>query len=68
MHLLASHEDGEHVRRVAAKSGLDLALLRSYRFARARSDGLFLRYGALDSASLQAGIQSLVSAAYHRGL
>jgi GntR family transcriptional regulator/MocR family aminotransferase len=59
MHLLASHERGDYVRAVAASSSLDLALLRSYRVLRARDDGLFLRFGALDAASLRGGIAML---------
>ena len=63
MHLLMSHERGDYVRAVAASSSLELALLRSYRVARARGDGLFLRFGALDAASLHGGIAALVAAA-----
>jgi GntR family transcriptional regulator/MocR family aminotransferase len=67
MHLLVRHERGEYVRSVAAASSLDLALLGSYRVARTRDDGLFLRFGALDSASLQAGIAELVAVARRVG-
>lgn len=63
MHLLAAHESGAYVRAVAASSSLDLALLRSYRIARASDDGLFLRFGALDDASMRAGIATLVETA-----
>ena len=63
MHLLVRHEEGEYVRAVAASAPLDLALLSSYRAARARDDGLFLRFGALDAASLRAGVAALVAAA-----
>jgi hypothetical protein len=52
-----------YVRAVAAASSLELALLSSYRVARTRDDGLFLRFGALDTASLQAGVAALVAAA-----
>jgi GntR family transcriptional regulator/MocR family aminotransferase len=62
MHLLLRHQRGDHVRSVAAASSLDLALLSSYRIARRREDGLFLRFGALDAVSLGAGIAALVSA------
>jgi len=63
MHLLVRHARGDYVRAVAAVAkSLDLALLSSYRTARTRDDGLFLRFGALDSANLQAGIATLVSA------
>jgi GntR family transcriptional regulator/MocR family aminotransferase len=63
MHLLLRHEAGDYARAVAAASTLDLALLSSYRATQARDDGLFLRYGALDSASLRSGVASLVAAA-----
>jgi GntR family transcriptional regulator/MocR family aminotransferase len=63
MHLLAAHERGDYVRAVAASSSLDLALLRSYRIARGRDDGLLLRFGALDAASLRTGIATLVAVA-----
>jgi GntR family transcriptional regulator/MocR family aminotransferase len=63
IHLLASHKDGEYVRAVASASGLDLALLHSYRVARSRNDGLLLRFGALDVTSLRRGMAELVAAA-----
>jgi GntR family transcriptional regulator/MocR family aminotransferase len=63
MHLLASHENGAYVRAVAASSSLDLALLSSYRAVKAGDDGLFLRFGALDTPSLSGGIAGLVNAA-----
>ena len=63
MHLLVRHHDGEHVRKVAQASALDLALLSRYRVAKAPEDGLFLRFGALDPDSLQAGVEELVRAA-----
>lgn len=62
MHLLAAHKRGDYVRAVAASSPLDLALLSSYRVARARDDGLLLRFGGLDSANLRDGIAALVRA------
>jgi GntR family transcriptional regulator / MocR family aminotransferase len=61
MHLLVRHQRGGYVRSVAAASSLDLALLSSYRIARTGDDGLFLRFGALDAASLHAGVAALVS-------
>ena len=61
MHLMLRHADGRAVRKVAAASSLKLALLSSYRVSRASDDGLFLRFGGLDSDSLQAGIQKLVA-------
>ena len=64
MHLLAAHENGDYVRAVAASSSLDLALLSSYRAARASGDGLLLRFGALDPASLRDGIAALREAAH----
>ena len=63
MHLMMSHKKGDYVRAVAATSSLDLALLSSYRVSQARDDGIFLRFGALDKASLQAGIDVLASSA-----
>lgn len=63
MHLLAAHVRGGYVRAVAASSALDLALLGSYRIARGRDDGLFLRFGGLDEDSLRQGIAVLVDAA-----
>jgi GntR family transcriptional regulator/MocR family aminotransferase len=63
MHLLVRHQRGDYVRSVAAASSLDLALLSSYRIARTGDDGLFLRFGALDATSLDAGIKTLVHAA-----
>jgi GntR family transcriptional regulator/MocR family aminotransferase len=62
MHLLVRHKSGDFVGTVARSSALDLSLLSSYRVARSRDDGLFLRFGALDAASLQAGIAALVAA------
>lgn len=62
MHLMVRHREGDYVRAVAARSPLDLALLSSYRTVRARADGLFLRFGALDAASLRAGTAALVAA------
>jgi GntR family transcriptional regulator/MocR family aminotransferase len=63
MHLLVSHRQGDYVRAVAASSGLDLAMLHSYRVARARHDGLLLRFGGLDAASLRSGTMKLVKTA-----
>jgi len=63
MHLLVSHGTGDYVRTVAAASSLELALLSSYRVARTSGDGLFLRFGALDAASLRAGTAELVATA-----
>jgi GntR family transcriptional regulator / MocR family aminotransferase len=63
MHLLAAHERGAYVRAVAESSSLDLALLSSYRTARGRDDGLFLRFGALEPASLRSATAQLVEVA-----
>jgi len=63
MHLLARHPEGDYVRRVAKRSGLDLALLSSYRQTKAPDDGLLLRFGGLDVASIRAGATALVAAA-----
>jgi GntR family transcriptional regulator / MocR family aminotransferase len=61
MHLLVMHNNGEYVRSVRSASTLDLALLSRYRVARSQSDGLFLRFGALDTESLQVGVEELVA-------
>jgi GntR family transcriptional regulator / MocR family aminotransferase len=61
IHLLMRHQRGKLVRSVAKASSLDLALVSSYRVVPAKDDGLFLRYGSLDMASLQAGVASLVA-------
>lgn len=63
LHLLVRHPRGNYVRAVAAASSLDLALLSSYRVMSGRDDGLFLRFGALDPAGLQAGVTALVATA-----
>src|SRR5579864_5045375 len=63
MHLLVRHKNGNYVREVAKASTLDLALLSRYRAARAQEDGFFLRFGALDSKSLRAGVDELVAVA-----
>ena len=63
MHLLVRHQRGDYVRAVAAASSLDLALLSSHRAAQTPDDGLFLRFGALHSASLRAGTTTLVAEA-----
>jgi GntR family transcriptional regulator/MocR family aminotransferase len=63
MHLLIRHHDGDYVRAVARASSLDLALLSKYRWVKARDDGLFLRFGALEPASLRDGAASLIEAA-----
>jgi len=63
LHLLVRHRDGRHVERVAARAPqLDLALLRAYRARPAPDDGLFLRFGSLDMASLREGVATLVEA------
>jgi GntR family transcriptional regulator/MocR family aminotransferase len=63
LHLLVRHRDGGRVRAVAALApSLDLALLRSYRVARGKDDGLFLRFGALDPATLREATAELVAA------
>jgi GntR family transcriptional regulator/MocR family aminotransferase len=61
MHLLLRHQRGQYVRAVAEASSLDLALLSSQRIAKTGDDGLFLRFGALDAASLSRGITTLVA-------
>jgi GntR family transcriptional regulator / MocR family aminotransferase len=61
MHLMVRHPRGDVVRRIAARSSLDLALLSTYRKSRKRDDGLFLRFGGLTAASLQAAIEQLVT-------
>ncbi|HKW75058.1 MAG TPA: PLP-dependent aminotransferase family protein [Terriglobales bacterium] len=63
MHLLIRHQRGAYVRKIAKASSLDLALLSRYRMASATDDGLFLRFGALASKSLQTGVEELVRVA-----
>ena len=63
MHLLLRHPKTELVRRVRESSGLDLALLSSYRAKEASGDGLFLRFGALDEQTIRQGAEALVEAA-----
>jgi len=63
MHLLVRHEDGRYVRNLARSSSVDLALLSSYRVARMRDDGLFMRFGSLDVDTLLSGSATLVAAA-----
>jgi GntR family transcriptional regulator / MocR family aminotransferase len=63
MHLLVRHAEGEYVKWVAGASGLELALLSSYRSAHRRDDGLLLRFGALDETSLRSGAAALVATA-----
>jgi len=60
MHILLRHKNGSYVRKIVKASSLDLALLSRYRAERARDDGLFLRFGALDSETLQAGVEQLM--------
>ena len=63
LHLLLRHRSREVVGAVAAASGLDLARLGAYRARPAADDGLLLRFGGLDPASLRDGIAALVAAA-----
>jgi GntR family transcriptional regulator / MocR family aminotransferase len=63
MHLLIRHRRGEYVRAIAKASPLELALLSRYRAVRVQDDGLFLRFGALDPESLQAGVDELADVA-----
>jgi len=60
-HLLLHHESGDLVRRAAARAGLDLALLSSYRMRSKRDDGLFLRFGGLPVPELRAAIPRLLA-------
>lgn len=62
MHLLVRHKRSDLVHAVVHASSLELALLSSYRVARASDDGLFLRYGALDTPAIQTGIAGLLKA------
>jgi DNA-binding transcriptional MocR family regulator len=61
-HLLIRHPDRELVRKTAARSGLDLALLSGYRIRRRADDGLFLRFGGLPTAELRTAIPELLRA------
>ncbi|HEX4568401.1 MAG TPA: PLP-dependent aminotransferase family protein [Vicinamibacterales bacterium] len=63
MHLLLRHPDGRYVRRVARASGLDLALLSTYRSGAGSEEGLFLRFGALETAAIVEGASALSRAA-----
>jgi GntR family transcriptional regulator/MocR family aminotransferase len=63
MHLLLRHADGRYARRVAVASGLDLALLGTYRSGRRSDDGLFLRFGALDTPAIVDAASALSRAA-----
>ncbi len=63
MHLLIRHARGDSVRRLAAQSPLDLALLSTYRATRRSDDGLLLRFGALDETTLRSATETLVAAA-----
>jgi DNA-binding transcriptional MocR family regulator len=63
MHLLLRHRDGRYVRKVARDSSLDLALLSTYRSSRGSDDGLFLRFGALDTRAIVDGASALSRAA-----
>ncbi len=65
-HLLLRHPSGDLVREVAARTGLDLALLSSYRIRRAPDDGLFLRFGGLSAEQLGAAIPELLAAVADR--
>jgi GntR family transcriptional regulator/MocR family aminotransferase len=67
MHLLISHANGKYVRRVAARSSLDLALLSGYRRARFHDDGLLLRFGGLGLDSLRTGTAALLETAQQAG-
>jgi GntR family transcriptional regulator/MocR family aminotransferase len=68
MHLLVRHPSGARVRAIRAACDLDLALLRDYRVAAGRDDGLFLRFGALDAPAIRSGARRLVAAASRAGL
>jgi GntR family transcriptional regulator/MocR family aminotransferase len=63
MHVLLRHEDGRYVRDVARASALDLALLSTYRATRRSDDGLFLRFGGLDTRTIVDGASALSRAA-----
>ena len=68
VHVLLRHKDGQHVRAVAARTDLDLALLSRYRAAKEPDDGLFLRFGALDPKGMQAGVEELLGGRARRPL
>src|SRR5216684_7612028 len=61
MHLLVPGSRPSYPRDRRTPALLDLALLSAYRAGTARGDGLFLRSGGLDAASLQAGTAALVA-------
>jgi GntR family transcriptional regulator/MocR family aminotransferase len=68
MHLLLRHASGARVRSIRDSCRLDVALLSDYRVTQGRDDGLFLRFGALDRATLLRGARKLVAAARRGGL
>jgi hypothetical protein len=63
MHLLLRQVRLDYARAIAAASSLDLALLSSYRVGRSQGDGLFLRFGVLETASIRLGVAALVALA-----
>lgn len=63
MHVMVRHATAAYVRAVAARSGLDVALLSSYRLRPRSDEGVFLRFGALDLRQIAAGAEQLVAAA-----
>jgi GntR family transcriptional regulator/MocR family aminotransferase len=67
MHLLVRHKRAEYVHQVAAASSLELSLLSSYSTGKMSDEGLLLRYGALDIASIRSGVEILVATAMKFG-
>jgi GntR family transcriptional regulator/MocR family aminotransferase len=63
MHLLLRHPDARYVRRVVRASGHDLALLSTYRSGAGSDEGVFLRFGALDTRAIVEGASALSRAA-----
>src|SRR5262249_34815611 len=63
LHLAVGHRRAATVRAVAETSGLELALVGSYRAEPADGDGLFLRFGGLPVDEVRAGAAALVRAA-----
>ncbi|HEY6842564.1 MAG TPA: PLP-dependent aminotransferase family protein [Thermoanaerobaculia bacterium] len=61
MHLLIRHASAAKARAIAQKSGLDLALLSSYRLRHESGDGLLLRFGGLDEAAIRLGIAKMLT-------
>jgi hypothetical protein len=61
--LLIHHARAHYVQTVAKQSGLELALLSSYRLKPRRGEGLLLRFGGLSLEPISRGCERLVHTA-----